>query len=150
MSQKKLKDSDPPDSDDCVGTLPDICTDDAKRGESFLVDAGKSLLNIAGIGGLFNFDSAADKLKQSIQDANDCTQQVTDQFSLAFAQEEVSFAEDTFKTIVATNTSLQSFVTWSNEVLNEKSELNTIYIIGSFSLLLVTIFFLLISNAFKY
>ena len=146
MSTVNLKDNPSPPG---PPPPPSICTSGAVRGENLGESIGVSLLNLTGLGGLFNIETPMDKLQKQIQEIKDKTQQVINKSTAIFAGIQTSIDEEFISDFQAIDAELHSYVDFQNEVLNEKITKNLIYIIGSFFLLLVTIVFLLISNAFK-
>lgn len=147
MSKNNLKSSTPPDP--ATQPPPGICSSSSAFTGNMFKSIGFSLLDITGLGSLFNEQTPLSKLQDEIQQIRDKTQDVINQSSAAFASTQEHINSDILAGITLVNTSLQSYVGWQDEIINGKIELNTIYIGGSFILIIITIFFLLISNAFK-
>lgn len=149
MSNVKLKDNPSPSPPPGPPPPPSICTSQLARDSNMGESIGVSLLDLTGLGGLFNIETPMDKLQKEIQQVKDKTQSIINKSSGIFASQQVSIDEEILTDINAVNDSLRSYIALQDEILSEKSTKNLIYIIGSFFLLLVTIVFLLISNAFK-
>ena len=153
MSIVNLKDnpapSPPPGPPPGPPPPPSICTSQRARNANMSEAIGVSLLDLTGLGSLFDIETPMDKLQKEIQKVKDKTQGIINKSSSIFASQQVSIDEEILTDINAVNDSLRSYIAIQDEILSEKSTKNLIYIIGSFFLLLVTIVFLLISNAFK-
>ena len=139
------------DSDDpCIIDTPSLCTSSGSKVGNFFSNLGSNLYNLLGMSDFIDpFNNPSDKVNKDIQNTKDCTQNVINKSVEVFAQEQVKLDDDLLKLISTSNTMLQNFVGWQDEMLREKITLNTVYIAGSYVLILITIFFLLASNAFK-
>lgn len=138
----------PPPADD-TDKDPALCSSSSAQVGNFFTALGSSLLDITGLGPIFGLKSPLEKLQDEMKKIKDKTQDIINQSTQIFAKQEGSIDEEILKGITFVNTSLQSYVGWQDEIINGKIQLNTIYIGGSFMLILMTIIFLLLSNAFK-
>ena len=147
MSKNNLKSNTPPDP--ATQPPPGICTDSSAFAGNLFQSIGNSLIDLTGLGTLFDSQTPLSKLQDEIQQIKDETQDVINNSTAIFASTQESIDEQMIAGISLVNSSLQSYIGWQDEIINGRIELNTIYIGGSFILILVTIFFLLISNAFN-
>ena len=147
MSKNNLKSNTP--QDPATQPPPGICTHSSAFAGNLFQSIGNSLIDLTGLGTLFDSQTPLSKLQDEIQQIKDETQQVINNSTAIFASTQESIDEQMIAGISLVNSSLQSYIGWQDEIINGRIELNTIYIGGSFILILVTIFFLLISNAFN-
>lgn len=146
MSKNNIKSNAP--SDPATQPPPGICSNSSAFRGNLFQSIGNSLIDLTGLGSLFDTKTPLSKLQDEIQQIKDETQQVINSSVSTAMNIQTSIDEGMLTGISLVNSELQSYVGWQDEIINGKIKLNTIYIGGSFMLILVTIFFLLISNAF--
>lgn len=123
-----------------------ICTSGSARAGNTAASIGKGILNMFGIGNLAGIHTPMDDLQKEIQELQQKTQAVINQASTQFATIQVSLDEDILKDFGLIQNSLQSYVNMHDEILREKSSLNTYYIGGIYVIVLILLIFFLISS----
>jgi hypothetical protein len=146
---KLFLNSAPGPPDPATAPSPGICSNPTAAYGNLGLAMFNSLIDITGLGTLLDQQTPLDKLKDQISKIKEETQDTINEGAAAAFKLEGSTDELIIRDITTLNQSLQAFVGWQDEIINGKIKLNTIYIGGSFILILIVIFFLFISNAFK-
>lgn len=128
---------------------PPICTDGNVQKKNMLQSIGNSLIDITGLGQLIDRKTPLQKLQSEIQQIKEKTQEAINTGMTSYAKFQNDLDKEMINDINLVNQSLQSYVSLQDEIIYGKIALNEIYIFGSYFLLLVTIIFILISNAFN-
>lgn len=132
-----------------MSSPPPICTDGNIQKGNMLQSIGNSLIDITGLGQLVNKKTPLQKLQSEIQEIKDKTQEAINTGITSYVSFQNVLDKEIINDINLVNQSLQSYISLQDEIIYGKIALNEIYIFGSYFLLLVTITFLLISNAFN-
>lgn len=128
---------------------PQICTDQSVRNANMAQSIWNSIIDLTGLGGLVNQKTPYEQLQDDIAKIRDETQDAINAGTKAFAKGQIQIDNDTIKDIMVVNDSMKAYVDMQDEIINGKITVNSIYIYGTFFLVIITIIFLLLSNAFK-
>ena len=128
---------------------PSICTSSATQSGNMGLSIWNSLVDITGLGGLFNSKTPLEKLQNEVQVLKQKTQDAINKGTTQFATITNKVEKQILADVMVVNNSLQAYVDMQDEIINGRIILNNIYIFGTYFLLIVVIIFLLISNAFK-
>lgn len=130
--------------DDKVDTS--ICTDPGKQQSNLFSSIGWSLVDLTGMGSLFNQNNSLQNLQNETAQENQHTQTIVNQGNLKFDNKQEQIDETLFKNITFVNNSLQSYVRLHDEILNEKITTNKLYLGASFILILIIIIFIVFTR----
>jgi hypothetical protein len=117
------------------------CDVGSKVGSGFLEMLVKPVLNLYGAGGWVN--SPYDKLQTKLQDINSKIQTANTVGMTNAIQNSVKVTDELFQEVQLTSQEMNSYVDYNNVIINNKVSLNSIYIAGSFCMLIIFLLFYL-------
>ena len=117
------------------------CDVGSKAGSGFLEVLVKPVLNLYGAGGFIT--SPYDKLQTKLQDINSKIQTANTVGMTNAITQNAEISQELFQEIQLTSQEMNSYIDYNNVIINNKVSLNSIYIAGSFCMLIIFLLFYL-------